>query len=80
MLARSRYERYDECAALLSYLMGTEKNGDLLAFCEWVNPVTGKRGGAFPFRTGISAIRIAIFDILGRLEHYSKNPNTDAEA
>jgi hypothetical protein len=80
MLARSRYERYDECAALLSYLMGIEKNGDFLAFCEWVNPVTGKRGGAFPFRTGISAIRIAILDILGRLEHYSKNPNTDTEA
>jgi hypothetical protein len=44
-------------------LKGHDLNGDFLAFCEWVNPVTGKRGGAFPFRTGISAVRIAIIDI-----------------
>jgi hypothetical protein len=63
MLARSRYKRHDECAVLLSCLKGHDLNGDFLAFCEWVNPVTGKRGGAFPFRTGISAVRIAIIDI-----------------
>jgi hypothetical protein len=80
MLARSRYERYDECAALLSYLTGYDNNGDFLAFCEWVNPVTGKRGGAFPFRTGISVIRIAIADILGQMEAKTKNANTHAEA
>jgi hypothetical protein len=80
MLARSRYDRYGECAALLSYMMGYEKNGDFLAFCEWVNPVTGKRGGAFPFRTGISAIRIAISDILGQMELDAKNANAGAEA
>lgn len=80
MLARSRYERYDECSALLSCLMGYDKNGDFLAFCEWVNPITGKRGGAFPFRTGISAIRIAIADILGQMEVKTKNASTHAEA
>jgi hypothetical protein len=67
MLARSRYGRPDECEALLLYLKGYDKDGDPLAFCEWVNPVTGKRGGAFPFRTGISSIRIAITDILGQM-------------
>lgn len=36
------------------------------AFYEWVNPNTGKGDGAYPFRTGISAIRIAIADILWR--------------
>jgi hypothetical protein len=72
MLARGRYERYNECTALLSYMTGYDANGDCLAFCEWVNPVTGKRGGAFPFRTGISAIRIAITDMLGQ-EYMSKN-------
>lgn len=66
MLARSRYKRYDECAALLSYMTGYDLNGDFLAYCEWVNPITGKRGGAFPFRTGVSSIRIAITDILGK--------------
>ncbi len=79
MLARSRYDRYDECAALLSYLMGYDKDGDFLAFCEWVNPVTGKRGGAFPFRTGISAIRIAISDILEQAKS-NKDANINAEA
>lgn len=77
MLARSRYKRYDECAALLSYMKGYDQNGDLLAFCEWVNPITGKRGGAFPFKTGISTIRIAITDILGETERISrKDMNT----
>lgn len=79
MLARSRYKRYDECAALLSYLMGYDSSGDFLAFCEWVNPITGKRGGAFPFRTGISAIRIALADILGQME-FTKNANMNTEA
>jgi hypothetical protein len=60
--------------------MGYDKNGDFLAFCEWVNPITGKRGGAFPFRTGISAIRIAIADILGQMEVKTKNASTHAEA
>lgn len=69
MLARSRYKRYDECAMLLSYLTGHDRRGDFLAFCEWVNPITRKRGGAFPFRTGISSIRIAMTDILGQMEH-----------
>lgn len=72
MLARSRYERYDECATLLSCLKGYDLNGDFLAFCEWVNPITGKRGGAFPFRTGISSIRISITDILGQMNIRAK--------
>jgi hypothetical protein len=63
MLARSRFQRYDECNELLLTL--TKGNHpETLAFYEWVNPTTGKGGGAFPFRTGISAIRIALTDIL----------------
>lgn len=80
MLARSRFKRYDECAALFSYMTGYDINGDLLAFCEWVNPITGKRGGAFPFRTGISTIRISITDILGQMKHLSKNTDMNVKA
>jgi hypothetical protein len=73
MLARSRYKRYDECASLLSYLTRNDQKGNLLAIHEWVNPITGKGSGAFPFRTGISAIRIALTDILGQMEHKNKS-------
>jgi len=63
MHARSRFKRFDECSTLLSFLIRGRSRRDL-AFYEWVNPVTGKGSGAFPFRTGISAVRIAIIDIL----------------
>jgi hypothetical protein len=71
MLARSRYERHEECVRLLSSVRGHDTSGDYLAFCEWVNPITGKRGGAFPFRTGISTIRISITDILEQIKSMS---------
>lgn len=64
MLARSRYGRHEECAALLSSMMRKDQKENLLAAYEWVDPITGKGKGAFPFRTGISAVRIALTDIL----------------
>jgi glycogen debranching enzyme len=63
MLARSRFQRYQECNELLSALT-RGSHPETLAFYEWVNPKTGKGDGAFPFRTGISTIRIALTDIL----------------
>jgi hypothetical protein len=36
-------------------------------FYEWINPITDEGNGAFPFRTGISAVRIAVVDILGNI-------------
>lgn len=63
ILARSRFQRYDECNNLLSALT-RENHPQTLAYYEWVNPITGKGGGAFPFRTGISTIRVALTDIL----------------
>ena len=65
MLARSRLDRIEECNILLSKL-ASEDEPHPHAFYEWVNPNTGKGDGAYPFRTGISAIRIAIADILWR--------------
>ncbi len=68
MLARSRFQRYGECNDLLSELT-RENYSQTLAYYEWVNPVTGKGSGAFPFRTGISTIRMALTDTL--LSRYS---------
>ena len=62
MLARSRFDRVEECNLLLSTLT-SESTLDMHAFYEWVNPITGEGSGAFPFRTGISAVRVAIVDI-----------------
>lgn len=56
MIARSRFDRFDECNFLLSKLT-TEGASGILAFYEWVNPKTGKGEGSFPLRTGICAIR-----------------------
>ena len=40
-------------------------------FYEWINPVTDEGGGAYPFRTGISAVRIAIADIIEKIRKES---------
>jgi glycogen debranching enzyme len=66
MLARGRFGRFEECDILLSVL-ASENNLHAHAFCEWVNPITNEGYGAFPFRTGVSAVRIAISDILEKL-------------
>jgi glycogen debranching enzyme len=71
MLARSRFDRIDECESILSTL--TRGRPDMLAFYEWTNPVTAEGDGAYPFRTGISSVRIAIHDILARREQQVDN-------
>jgi hypothetical protein len=63
MLARSRFSRYTECNDLLSALT-RGSHPQTLAFYEWINPKTGRGHGAFPFRTGISTIRIALTDVI----------------
>ena len=66
LLARSRFHRVEECNILLSTLT-TESNLHMHTFYEWINPITAEGNGAFPFRTGISAVRISVFDILSNL-------------
>jgi hypothetical protein len=63
MLARSRFRKYRECNELISALT-RGSHPQTLAFYEWVNPKTGRGHGAFPFRTGISTIRIALTDVM----------------
>jgi hypothetical protein len=45
----------------------------LHAFYEWINPITDKGSGSYPFRTGITAIRIALADILERIKSESSS-------
>lgn len=67
ILARSRFKRFEECNALLSKL-ASEEELRILTFYEWVNPKTSKGGGAYPFRTGICTVRMAIDHIMGAME------------
>ena len=66
MLARSRYDRVQECNLLLSTL-SSKTHLHMRTFYEWVNPITDEGNGAFPFRTGISAVRVAIVDIFNNI-------------
>jgi hypothetical protein len=68
MQARSRLGQFTECSLLMSTLIRGNNSNNLLAFYEWINPVTGKGDGAFPFRTGISTIRTAITDTLSNMQ------------
>jgi Glycosyl-hydrolase family 116, catalytic region len=65
MLARSRFEKAGDCEYLFSKL-ALEGHPHIHAFYEWINPINDQENGAYPFRTGISAIRIAIADILAK--------------
>jgi glycogen debranching enzyme len=67
MLARSRFNRIEECDILLSKL-ASEEHPHIHTFYEWINPISDQGNGAYPFRTGISTVRIAIIDILKNIK------------
>lgn len=67
MLARSRFSMIEDCNLLLSTL-ASEGHPHTHAYYEWVNPLNDKGGGAFPFRTGIAEVRIALTDILANIQ------------
>ena len=72
MLARSRFNRGGECDILLAKL-ASEGHPHLHAFYEWINPITDEGSGAYQFRTGITAIRIAIADIIQKINRESSS-------
>ena len=73
MLARGKFGQYKECNILFSKIVSEDDHHPHVhTFYEWVNPITDKPEGAYPFRTGISAVRIAVFDILKRMEEEKK--------
>ncbi len=64
MLARTRFGKIDDCSFLLSKFVSIEGGVHSNMLCEWVNPLTFQGNGAYPFRTGISSIRIAAMESL----------------
>jgi glycogen debranching enzyme len=74
MLARSRFNRIEECGILLSKL-ASEEHPHIHTFYEWINPITDQGNGAYPFRTGISTVRIAIADILKNIKRQESSPS-----
>ena len=63
IMARNRFSRLKECKLLLSKLL--EKRSHMQsAFYEWIDPNTGLGNGAYPFKTGISALRMAVSEII----------------
>jgi hypothetical protein len=63
MLARSRFDQVHECELLLS-LLSSGGQPYVHSFFEWLNPITRKGDGAYPFRTGLSGVRIALRHII----------------
>jgi hypothetical protein len=49
---------------LFSHLASEKGDPCEFALYEWINPITNEGQGAYPFRTGISTVRAALFDIL----------------
>ena len=62
MIARAKFNQFDDCTTLLSKL--TSGRPYMYSLYEWINPINKRPQGAFPFRTGVSAARLAIADIL----------------
>jgi hypothetical protein len=67
MLARSRFEEKNEYNVLLSKLINEDPK-HMNSLYEWTNPITDQGKGSYPFRTGISSIRIALLDIFGKID------------
>jgi len=69
LLTRFRCGQIHECNTLLSNLLlsnGKVKPDHDKIFHEWIDPKTLTGGGAYPFRTGISAFRLASFEIMSK--------------
>jgi hypothetical protein len=80
MLARSRFNKIEGCNILLSKLASNDGHPHLHAFYEWVNPITDEGSGAYPFRTGITTIRIALADILEKVKMESPHAASDTSS
>jgi glycogen debranching enzyme len=70
LLTRFRFGQITECNILLSNIFNRSKTKNKSShdniFYEWLNPKTKVGGGAYPFRTGISAYRLTSFEILSK--------------
>lgn len=69
LITRFRCGQLNECNILISNLFkdnGSHKPNHDKIFYEWLHPRTFMGGGAYPFRTGISAFRLASFEIMSK--------------
>ena len=67
MLARSRFGEFEQQDLILLSELISEDNG--YSLYEWINPSTESGNGAFPFRTGISCMRLTLTKIVMMNEH-----------
>jgi hypothetical protein len=64
MLARNMFKQIPERNLLFSHLASEKGDPIEYSLYEWINPITDEGKGAYPFRTGISTIRTALFEML----------------
>jgi hypothetical protein len=75
LMTRLRFRRLNECDYLISTLFLDEFSKENLLY-EWINPITNKGNGAYPFRTGISSLRLVIYDVFRILRNNNRNKTT----
>jgi hypothetical protein len=67
MLARARFDRIEEIDTMLSAFTSQGGDPESHAFYEWIDPNTEQGHGAFPFRTGISTMRVVVTGVLFKI-------------
>ena len=72
ILARTRFGKMDDCSFLLSKFVSDNVVHSNMLY-EWINPLTFQGSGAYPFRTGISSLRIAAIESLKENIKYNYN-------
>jgi hypothetical protein len=77
MLARARFDRIEDCDTMMSAFTSQVGDPHPLAFYEWIDPNTEQGHGAFPFRTGISTMRIMVIGFLFKvMREYSPSSSS----
>lgn len=73
VLARNKFGQIEERNVLLSNFLSKAGYPVDNVFYEWIDPISKKGRGANPFRTGISSIRIALFNMLKTNNFYQNS-------
>jgi hypothetical protein len=77
MLARARFDRIEDCDTMMSAFASQAGDPQPIAFYEWIDPNTEQGHGAFPFRTGISTMRIMVTGFLFKaMREYSPSSSS----
>jgi glycogen debranching enzyme len=77
MLARARFDRIEDCDTMISAFTSQAGNPESIAFYEWIDPNTEQGHGAFPFRTGISTMRVMVIGFLFKvMREYSPSSSS----